>query len=141
VDAARIWLPRGLGLAVFVLYAAVSPPGMYWLDSPELSAAAIRLGAPHPTGFPLYCILVKVASLIPFGELSWRVSLLSAACAGLAVFLACRLVIEVGRGDVAALVGAVVTASALTFSTTFFRQGTVPEIYAAGHEPDWRSRW
>src|SRR5690606_901583 len=91
VDAARTWLPRGLGLAAFVLYVLSAPPGFYWLDSAELSAAAVRLGVAHPTGFPLYCILARAAALIPLGELAFRVSLLSAGCAALGVFLLARL--------------------------------------------------
>ena len=57
------WLPWALGLAAFVVHAAFVPPGPYWLDSQELGAAAVRLGSPHPTGFPLFCLLGKLASL------------------------------------------------------------------------------
>lgn len=130
VDAARTWLPRGLALAAFALYVLSAPPGFYWLDSAELSAAAVRLGVAHPTGFPLYCILARAAALIPLGELAFRIGLLSAGCAALCVFLVARLVCESCREDVHALVGATVAGALLAVSAVLLRQATVAEVYA-----------
>ena len=128
--AARTWLPRGLGTFVFLWYALAAAPGFYWLDSAELSAGAVGLGSPHATGFPLYMLLAKMASLVPLGELAFRVNLLSAACAGFAVAGVMRLVFRLGKEDLATLIGAVAGGMTLAVSLLFARQGTIAEVYA-----------
>jgi tetratricopeptide (TPR) repeat protein len=130
VDDARTWLPRCLAMAAFMLYVMAAPPGFFWLDSAELSAAAVAMGVPHPTGFPLYCIVARAASLVPVGELAFRIELVSAVCAALAVFWVTRLVLELCRGDGHALVGATVAGTLLALSAVFLRQATVAEVYA-----------
>lgn len=130
MEVARTWLPRGLALAAFCLYALAAPPSFYWLDSAELSAAAFALGSPHPTGFPLYCILAKAATFMPFGELAFRVNLFSASCAALAVLWSTRLVCESCRDDLPALVGAAAGGALLALSLGLMRQATVAEVYA-----------
>ncbi|MCP4444988.1 MAG: DUF2723 domain-containing protein [Myxococcales bacterium] len=108
----------------------MAAPGFFWLDSAELSAAGIGLGAPHPSGFPLYMMLSKAASLVPVGELAFRINLLSVACAAYAIGGCARLVLVLGRDDWATIAGAAGTAGALCFSFLFARQATVAEVYA-----------
>lgn len=127
---ARTWTPRALAALAFAGYALVAPGGFYWLDSAELSAAALDLGSPHPTGFPLYMVLARVAAFVPIGELAFRVNLLSAVCAALAVLWTARLVIELARGDAVAVVAAVGAGATLALGLVFARQATVAEIYA-----------
>jgi hypothetical protein len=115
-----------------MLYIMAAPPGFYWLDSAELTAAAVAMGVAHPTGFPLYCIVARAAAFVPLGELGFRVELLSAVCAALAVFWTTRLVIDLCRDDVHALVGAAVAGMLLALSAVFLRQATVAEVYAPG---------
>ena len=126
----RTWIPRVLAVAAFCAYALAAPPSWYWLDSAELSAAGVGLGSPHPTGFPLYCVLIKLATLAPVGELAFRINLLSAACAAVAVYCAVVLVVEACRDDAAALAGGAAAGLVLALSLTFFRQATIAEIYA-----------
>ncbi len=140
LDRAHAYAPRIVAILAFALYAMVAPAGFYWLDSAELSAAGLGLGIAHPTGFPLYCVLVRLAGLIPIGELAFRVNLVSAVAAALAVLWVGRLVGEVTRpavaeradrvADLAALVASVAAAITLAFTLTFFRQATVAEVYA-----------
>lgn len=58
-------------------------------DAGELIAAAWHLGVPHPPGYPLYTLLAKAASFLPFGNIAFRVNLLSLFFAALvcAMFL------------------------------------------------------
>ncbi|MBN2527322.1 MAG: DUF2723 domain-containing protein [Deltaproteobacteria bacterium] len=67
------------------IFTATSEP--YWLDSPEFTAAAQTLGLPHPPGHPLYVILTRPFTLLPFGTIGLRVSLASAVYGALASFL------------------------------------------------------
>jgi hypothetical protein len=121
-------------LIAFAIYAWLAAPGMYWLDSEELGSAVVRLGVPHPTGFPLLCLLGQVASWIPFGELAFRVHLLSALGAAVAVGVVADLVVELGErlgaGELTACFGGAAAALVLGGSMTFFRQATVTEVYA-----------
>jgi hypothetical protein len=130
VANARTWLPRGLALLAFALFAWLAPSGMYWLDSSELSAASVSLGAPHPTGFPLYCLVGKAMSLLPIGEIAFRYHLLSAASAALAVLAVCRLVDGAGDHDAASLAGGLVAGALCAVTLGFARQATAAEVYA-----------
>ena len=123
-------LPGALGLGAFCLYAWFAAPGMYWLDAQELGSAAVRLGIAHPTGAPLFTFLGHVAALVPFGELAFRVHLLCAASAAVAVGATAALVIEVAGDDRAAGIAAAAAAIVFGASLTFFRHATATEVYA-----------
>ncbi len=64
-----------LAAVAFVLMAA---PGITWMDDGELAAAAYALGGAHPPGHPVHTLLGKLATLIPVGEIGFRVTLVSA---------------------------------------------------------------
>lgn len=131
-DASR-WLALGLGCGFFVLYVMTAAPGLYWMDSGELTAAGYGLGVAHPPGFALYTLLAKAATLLPFGSIAFRVVLLSALCGALTVaavfWLALRLALALGTGERVAQAGSVSAALVLGLSHTFWRQATVAEVY------------
>lgn len=128
VERIRPWVPLGLGFLAFGLYALLAPPSVYWLDSGELTAAGAGLGVPHPTGFPLYAALLRIASLIPIGEIAFRANLLSAAMAGVAIFFVCKTVLLVGDG-LAGVTGAIASGAVLMLSLLMMRHATVAEVY------------
>src|SRR6476646_8512917 len=77
-----------LFLLFLALYVRTAAPSVLSGDSAEFQMAAPLLGVPHPTTYPLYVLLGKLATLvIPFGDLAWRVTLVSVVCAALAVAL------------------------------------------------------
>src|SRR5215211_9183630 len=77
-----------LFFAFLALYVRTAAPSVLSGDSAEFQLAAPLLGVPHPTTYPLYVLLGKLATLlIPLGDLAWRVTLVSAGCAALAVAL------------------------------------------------------
>src|SRR5512134_3459163 len=115
--AALPWAAFGVAFVVFAWFAA---PGPYWLDSQELGAAAVQLGVPHPTGFPLFCVLGRLFAWLPVGELAFRVHLGSAFAAAIAVAVAARLAAELAGDDWTALVGSVATAVVLGAGLSFF---------------------
>jgi hypothetical protein len=116
--------------AVFTIYLWAAPPGLYWLDSGELTSAAVSLGVTHPTGFPLFCLLGKAAALMPLGEVAFRVDLVSALCGAGAIYgiyrMLCGWLGEGGAATVGAVFGALLPAAGLTF----FRESSVAEVYA-----------
>lgn len=75
-----------VGGILLLLYLLTLCPTVYVGDSGELVTAAYELGVAHPPGYPLYVLLARLATLFPFGEIAFRVNLLSAvasAAAGL----------------------------------------------------------
>ena len=61
-------------------------------DSPETLTAGFTLGIQHPPGYPLDALLTRLACLAPLGSIGFRVNLLSALLAALAVVLAAALI-------------------------------------------------
>jgi len=47
-------------------------------DYAEFQMSAAILGVPHPTGYPLYILLSKLFTILPFGDVAYRVNLSSA---------------------------------------------------------------
>ncbi|HJZ86810.1 MAG TPA: DUF2723 domain-containing protein, partial [Polyangia bacterium] len=121
------WLLFAAAFAVFVLAA---PPGLYWLDSGELTAAGASLGIAHPTGFPIFCLLGKALALVPLGEVAFRITVASALTAAGTVYALYRLgLLWLGEGG-AATAGAALGALLPAAGLTLFRQATVVEVYA-----------
>lgn len=73
---ARAW-GAAVAAGAGALYLATLAPGIFWLDSGELVAAAHTLGVPHPPGEPVWLVLAKGASLVPLGSVASRVNALS----------------------------------------------------------------
>src|SRR5256885_17261742 len=86
----RLWAWGGaalLGGGTAALYLATLAPGLGGtVDSAEFQQAAYSLAIVHPTGYPLYLLLARLwITLLPLGDVAWRVNLLSAVCAVAAV--------------------------------------------------------
>ena len=65
-------------LISFGFYLGGVSPTVYGGDSGEFIASATFLGIPHAPGYPTYVLLSKISTMvIPFGNISYRVNLLS----------------------------------------------------------------
>jgi hypothetical protein len=96
-------------------------------DSAEFQLVAAILGVAHPTTYPLYTLLGHLMTvLVPFGDLAWRVTLLSAVCAAAAIGVQCGLARRLGLAWPAALIGAV----ALGVTPGLWNAATLAEVYA-----------
>src|SRR6188508_375154 len=73
--------------AAFALYALGASPALGWYDAPEFVAAAASLGVPHSPGHPLPVVLGAAGTLVPVGDLAFRVNLASAAASAAAAAL------------------------------------------------------
>ncbi len=116
--------------ATAVLWA-ICAPDLYVRDAGELTGAAVGLGVPHPTGFPLLCMLGKLASLIPAGNVFFRINLLSGLAAGGACAFAALFVDRVARRS-PSNPGALWWAAPVVFlgSATAWLHAVTPEIYS-----------
>lgn len=132
------WLVGG-GLAGLALglYLATLAPTVLEADAGEFQFVAWLPGIAHPTGYPLYTLLGWLWShIVPVGEVAWRMNLLSAVQAAVAVGLVYGLSRQLldlvfaptplaGRVIVAA-----VTAAAFAITPTFWSQAVIAEVYA-----------
>src|SRR5437762_5413496 len=92
--------PTALGVAVFAaaaaLYVRTLAPSVLPGDYAEFQMCAAVLGVPHPTGYPLYVLLGKLFTLLPAGDVAYRVNLSSAVymagAAGMMYATAARLI-------------------------------------------------
>lgn len=96
-DRLRTFVALAVALLVSGLCALTMLPGVGYIDSGEMAAAAATLGIPHPTGYPLLMILGKVWT-IPFGGdpvtgLNLMNALLSGGSVGLLVLLFSRFLV------------------------------------------------
>jgi len=72
----------------FAVYLKTSSPTVTFIDSGELALVCYTLGIPHPTGYPLYALLGKLVTMLPFGSVIGRLNFLSAIfVAGAVLFL------------------------------------------------------
>ena len=116
-----------LFLLFLALYVRTAAPSVLSGDSAEFQIAAPLLGVPHPTTYPLYVLLGKLATLIiPFGDLAWRVTLVSSVCAALAVALFFGIALRLTASVPAALIGAL----ALGLAPGLWNAATMAEVYA-----------
>ena len=120
--------------SALLVYLLTMPPGLTWAhdsaDGGDLIAAVVSGGVPHPSGYPTYVLLATPLARLPWQNPAWRVTLLSALTgAAAAAFVAATVQELLGRTGRAAL-AAIVAGLALAFSTTFWSQATVAEVYA-----------
>jgi tetratricopeptide (TPR) repeat protein len=138
----------GIAFAVaFAGYLWTLAPSVTLEDSGEFLTAAYHLGVPHPPGYPVWTILAWVwYHIIPFGNIAWRINMMSAFFSALACGLATLLVSKSGQlmcarvGFLHAdanrrLVDWIVMSSAicagllLAFSPVMWSQAVIAEVY------------
>jgi 4-amino-4-deoxy-L-arabinose transferase-like glycosyltransferase len=115
-----------LALAAFAVYVRTLTPGVLDGDSGEWQYMANILGVPHSTGYPLYILLAKLVTFLPFGDPAWRVNLFSAICAAFSSPVVYLLAKRVGRSRIAGIL----SASFFAFMPTLWASATIAEVYA-----------
>ena len=84
-----------LALSFLVYYDTMAPSVSYW-DCGEFIAVSYTLGVPHPPGSPLFLLLGRIASMLPFSEdIAFRVNLLSPLSSAFAVFFLYLIIVQV----------------------------------------------
>ncbi len=81
---------------VFVAYYLTIAPEMTLEDSGELATGSFYAGIPHPPGYPVWTIFTHLWTLIPIGNVAWRVALAGCFAGALASGL---LALIVSRGS------------------------------------------
>ena len=136
---------RILALFVFVLsfityYRTIAPTVSFW-DCGEFIACSYTLGIPHPPGAPLYLLIGRIFTLIPWtGDIALRVNIISALTSALTVLLTYLIIVqllEIWRGapkkaedKLILYASGIVGALAFAFSDTFWFNAVEAEVYA-----------
>ncbi len=122
-------LAAGLFAVSLALYIHTLAPSVAALfdDSLEFPLVVHRLAIAHPTGYPLYTLLGRLAVelLAARQNPAWAINLLSAVAAALTVALVYLATRELARRRLPPLLGAV----ALACSPIFWSQAVIAEVY------------
>ncbi len=110
---------------IFPVYLATLGRTVGSADTFEFQVVVPRLGIAHPTGYPLYLLLSKPFTLLPFNSMAWRVNLATAVFGLAAVCLLYLLGRQLTKWSLAALV----TAALFGLSPTFWFQAIQAEVY------------
>jgi len=117
------------------LYGVTLAPGLTWqhqgADGGELVAAAYTLGVAHPPGYPTYLLLGKAFSLLPWGNVAFRLNLMSAVFASGTVLLGYWSFLKLAKPASWALSLAAGAVAALGLATTrlLWSQALIAEVY------------
>lgn len=127
-------------LTSFGLFLFTMCPTVYSGDSGELTTACSVLGVAHPPGYPLYVLLGKIFTLIiPFGNIAYRINLLSAFFGALSCGILYLIVsskqLAVNKENqtphsLTHLLTYALPVLALTFSNSLWSQSTMAEVYS-----------
>ncbi len=126
-------------VALVTYLRTLSPTVVFW-DVGEFMAAAYYLQVPHPPGAPLFLIVARVFSMIPFAaDMAVRmhfISALASAAAVMFLYLVSVRFISMWRGkpesayDKVVVYGSsVIGALSFTFSKTFWFNAVEAEVY------------
>lgn len=127
-------------ISLFIYLDTMAPTVSYW-DCGEFIATSYILGVPHPPGSPLFLILGRIFSMIPFSnDIAFRVNLISPIVSALAVmflYLVIVQFIQQWRGPIqskedrlVAFGSGGVGSLALAFSDSHWFNAVEAEVYA-----------
>lgn len=126
----------GLGCAVLALYITTLAPTVLEADSGEFQFVAWLPGIAHPTGYPLYIMLGWLwTHIVPWGEVAWRMNLLSAVLAACTVSVMYGVSLSLlhklwpDNPPAVPTLGAALTALTFGLGETFWSQAVVAEVY------------
>jgi hypothetical protein len=111
-------------LIAAIVYVRTLLPGVSVGDWAEAEMIPARLGILHPTGYPLYTLLVKAFTLLPVGSVAWRANLFSAVAAAAAVGVAVLIAVRLHVRPVIAAAAAL----CLAFTGTLWEEATFSEM-------------
>lgn len=114
-----------VGIGTLLVYLTTLSPTVATNDAGRFQIAAPVLGTGHPTGYPTFILLGKLFTYLPFGDVAYRMNLMAAVFGALAVAFLFLVAREVGSGGLPAVGAAFI----LAFSSTFWSQATVAEVY------------
>lgn len=134
------WFDIAIAILVFlivsVLYVKTLTPSMGAGDNGELTTTLYNMGASHPPGYPLYGIMGKIFTFLPFGDVAYRVNLAVALCGAAAAMFLFLFAVKLlglnrddGRPKLSIHIPAIGAAFLFAFSMAQWQQSTGGEVY------------
>jgi hypothetical protein len=115
-----------IGILSLTLYVRTLAPSVLYGDVAEFQTLSYTLGMTHPSGYPTQIIFGKLFTFLPFGDIAYRVNLMSAFFGALAVVNVYLIVRLMGGWRTAGFVASF----ALATSTFYWRRTIIAESYA-----------
>ena len=115
----------GVFASALLAYVLTAPHSIASNDSAELTSAVANFGIPHPPGYPLYILLGHAFTVIPLGDIGFRLNLMSAVFGAVAAVAVYAIVLELTHRRGSALAAAL----SLAFSYHFWGESLVAEVY------------
>jgi hypothetical protein len=126
------WAAAVVAVLALAIYVRTLLPGVGFWDTAEAQTVPPTGSIFHPTGFPTYAIVGWLWSRIPFGEMAYRMNLLSAVsvslAAGLVVLIAGRLIEE--RSHLLAAAAAGIGGLAFAFASEPWDNAVRADVHA-----------
>ncbi|MFQ5641923.1 MAG: DUF2723 domain-containing protein, partial [bacterium] len=138
-------LNRIMAAAMFLISAVVygmtvAPTTSYW-DCGEFISSAYILGVPHPPGSPLYVLVGRLFTMLPFPEdIGLRVNIISVIVSAFTVMFTYLVIVrllrewrgipQTGEQHLITCVSGAIGALAFAFSDSFWFNAVEAEVYA-----------
>lgn len=132
------WVAMLVTAITSIVYLSTLAPTVAFWDCGEFITTSYTFGVPHPPGAPLYTLLGRLFSMLPFGEIAFRVNLLSAASGIATVLLIYLCTVRLlsnwldrvnTQHQIAIFTGAAVAALSTAFSFSFWNNAIEAEVY------------
>ncbi len=126
IDFKGYWVGISLYLISFFVYLSTVAPTIIFSDSADHVTCSYLLGIAHPSGYPTYTLLGKIATFLPLGNIALRVNLMSAyfACG---VIMVIYFILQKLTNQRLISAGVVL---AFAFSATFWKVASYAKIYS-----------
>ncbi len=108
-----------------VLYLLTATRTVQGGDTGEFALIAGQGGTGHPPGYPLYSLLLRAASVLPFGTPAFRAAMVSAVAGAASVAVLARVLLRLGVHPAAALVAVLAHA----VSPLAWKLAGLPEVF------------
>jgi hypothetical protein len=125
-----IYWSAGIVLVAGLLYFKTICPTVEFIDSGELAVNCLLLGIAHPTGYPLYVLLGRLAVILLPGDIIFRCNLLSLIFTAIAASVLFRLISAFLPERRYRFSAAGSIALFMAFSPVWWSQGTSNEVYS-----------
>src|SRR3990170_3571954 len=94
-DPINVWLSALVFLFVFLVYLYCMAPTVSFWDCGEFIACSYILGIPHPPGAPLFILIGRLFTLLPFfDQIALRTNILSALGSASSVVVAYLIILR-----------------------------------------------
>ena len=125
-----LWVGILIFATAFIVYTMTMCPTIYTGDDGDFITAMATFGVPHPTGYPLFCLLGRLfLQIVPWGNPAFKINLMTAffgaASIGFVYRFLALLLASRGHRYLAAM-GALLFA----FSPTMWQQSLSCEVYS-----------